>query len=88
MTRNTLHFACDAKKVANNAKVNSVISDTTLIEKYAQEIKNLKSILKKASRKQGVMLNCCAACKRESGNFFFFWWLWNTCLFAEEYIAT
>jgi centromeric protein E len=38
----TLRFACHAKRVVNNAVVNEVLTDATVLKRQAKEIEELK----------------------------------------------
>jgi len=51
-TRNTLLFACCAKEVSTNAKVNVVVSDKLLVKQLQRELARLESELKKSGSTQ------------------------------------
>ncbi|KAM7256058.1 hypothetical protein ACFE04_011799 [Oxalis oulophora] len=45
-TRNTLSFATNAKEVTNNAQVNMVVSDKTLVKHLQKEVARLEAVLR------------------------------------------
>eukprot|EP01133_Synstelium_polycarpum_P012005 gene12005-14032_t len=51
-THSTLKFASRAKKITNNAKINEILDDKTLIKQYRSEIAELKLKLQEAMKKE------------------------------------